>query len=409
MVRVVSLVRAVEELVRASRCAGPDELAGIAMRLAPLLGVRSLHAYLVDYEQLTLVPLRGTGVPARAEVPVEGTLAGRVFATGHALDATGREGHRLWLPMTGGTARLGVLEVLVDAAPAQRQLDDLRIVAALFADVLASRSAVGDAAERTRRRMPMQLAAEMIWSQLPPLAFEAPPVAISAVLEPCYDVGGDAFDYAVNDGIAHLAVFDTVGHGIAASALTSLAISAYRNARRCGLDLADTYRSVDKWIHAQYPDSFVTAVLAELDTATGTYRRICAGHPGELLIRNGQLVRELPAPTALPMGLSHLRRHAPRIGEVRLEPGDRLLLYTDGVIEARTEDGEFFGIDRLADFIARALADRLPAPETMRRLVAAILAHQYDRLQDDATAVLLEWRPDVRYGGPRRSPSAGSR
>jgi len=247
--------------------------------------------------------------------------------------------------------------------------------------------------ERTRRRLPMQLAAEIVWDLLPPLTFATPDVMISAILEPAYDVGGDAFDYAVNGDILHAAVFDAVGHGIDASALTSLAISAYRNARRCGLDLVDTYRSVDKWVSARHPHGFVTAVLAELDTGRGVCRKISAGHPGELLLRDGKLVRAMPAPTAMPLGLSHLGQPTPGVEEEALQPGDQILLYTDGVTEARTDDGEFFGQDRLVDFVTRTLADRVSAPETLRRLIHAILEHQHENLQDDATAVLIEWRP----------------
>ena len=77
-------------------------------------------------------------------------------------------------------------------------------------------------------------------------------------------------------------------------------------------------------------------------------------------------------------------------------------MYTDGVIEARTAIGEYFGIDRLRDFVNNALTDRLPTAETMRRLVHAILNHQNDNLQDDATALLIEWRPTST---PRRSPA----
>ena len=165
----------------------------------------------------------------------------------------------------------------------------------------------------------------------------------------------------------HAAVFDAIGHGIDASALTSLAISAYRNARRCGLDLVDTYRSIDKWVRAQHPGSFVTAVMAELDTGRGYCRKISAGHPGELLLRDGKLIKALPAPTAMPLGFGDLADPVPGVEEESLQPGDQLLLYTDGVIEARTEDGDIFGLDRLVDFVTRTWLTSAPR---RRRCVA---------------------------------------
>ncbi len=72
-------------------------------------------------------------------------------------------------------------------------------------------------------------------------------------------------------------------------------------------------------------------------------------------------------------------------------PSDRVLLYTDGVTEARSPDGDFFGPERLADLISRNLAGGLPTPETMRRVVRALLTHQQGQLSDDATMLLLEW------------------
>jgi serine phosphatase RsbU (regulator of sigma subunit) len=84
----------------------------------------------------------------------------------------------------------------------------------------------------------------------------------------------------------------------------------------------------------------------------------------------------------------------PEAGTERLEPGDRLVLYTDGVTEARDEDGGFFGVERLVDFLTKQTAAGRPAAETLRRLNLAILEHQVDVLQDDATTVLVEWLTD---------------
>jgi serine phosphatase RsbU (regulator of sigma subunit) len=346
---------------------------------------------LVDYEQLTLWPLQGTpGEPEPRKV--DGTLAGEAFCT--ALSTN--EDTCLWLPLLHGAERLGVLELQVKDYPSESARHDLEVIAALVAELIASRRFYGDAVERTRRRLPMQLAAEIIWNQLPPLTFAANGALVTAVLEPCYDVGGDAFDYAANGNIVLIALFDTVGHGISASALTTLTLNTYRNARRSGLDLADTYRSIDKWIRAQYPGAFVTAVLGELDTGTGRYRRIAAGHPAELHIRDGRALSALPTPTALPLGLGHMLPRPPGVTELVLEPGDTLMLYTDGITEARSADGELFGLDRLIDFIVTALAQGSPA-ETMRKLIHEIVSYENGELRDDATAALVQWQPSPLF------------
>jgi len=81
----------------------------------------------------------------------------------------------------------------------------------------------------------------------------------------------------------------------------------------------------------------------------------------------------------------------------QLEPGEWLLLHTDGVTEARNPRGETFGLDRFVDFVIRHIADGRPAPETLRRLIRAIREYHHDRLRDDATIVLLQWHGT---GGP---------
>ena len=345
----------------------------------------------MDYAQTELGPL---GAPDRDPLPVEGTLAGRAFTTGRAVAVASDGVPHLWLPLLDGASRLGVVEVVGATDDPDRPHRAAPALAAALGQLVETRRAYGDAIEHVRRRLPMQLATEIVWGLLPPTTFASRRVVVGGVLEPCYEIGGDVFDYAVNADGTHLALFDAVGHGISAAMLSTLALNAYRNARRTGLNLVDTYRSIDKWIRSQYPDTFLTAILAELDPASGRYRRICAGHPTELLLRQGRLVRSLPGPTALPLGMGTLHRSWPEVTEEALEPGDHLLLYTDGVVEARSASGEFFGTGRLAEFLSRALADGLPLAETMRRLVRAILDHQHEQLQDDATALCLQWLGD---------------
>lgn len=82
----------------------------------------------------------------------------------------------------------------------------------------------------------------------------------------------------------------------------------------------------------------------------------------------------------------------------QLEPGDRVLFYTDGITEARDDRGKEFGLHRLVDFVIRHNADGLPVPETLRRLVRSVMAYNSGRLQDDATVLLVEWQPGRNAG-----------
>jgi hypothetical protein len=391
----VSGIEALRGLLRQSHHARPEDLPQMAMRAAALIGATAMVVYLVDHRQRQLLPLMAGDVPPREPFLIDGTLAGRAFTTvvSFATDAE-TDSARVWAPLVNGAERLGVLEVVLPGPVDEATVEDCSTVAALLAELVVTRSLYSDTIERLRRREPMGLAAEMLRAQLPPLTFSTGHLVISGVLEPCYDVGGDAFDYAVNGDIAHLALFDAVGHGSAggmrAVVLASLALAAYRNARRAGLDLIGAYHHIDQAVHAHDRWGLITAVLAELDQRTGLLRVISAGHPSGVVIRHGKAVKVLPTPTALPVSLGHSR--PPVVVEEALEPGDHVLLYTDGIIEARSADGEPFGFDRLVDFTVKAVADQLPLPETTRRLVHAILDYQDDCLQDDATVLLVQWR-----------------
>jgi serine phosphatase RsbU (regulator of sigma subunit) len=138
---------------------------------------------------------------------------------------------------------------------------------------------------------------------------------------------------------------------------------------------------------------------------SGQFSWIPCGHPPPLLIRGNRVVKELSRPQRLPLGLTEVGEAGNRPTAItapepaplqteRLEPRDRLLLYTDGITEGRAADGTPFGIERLSDFIIRLSQDGTPAPETIRRLHHAISDYQHGHLGDDATIVMVEWMPD---------------
>ena len=384
-----SAAQQIVDLLTASHLAVPDDLPALIVEHAKRLGADDTALYLVDYEQRSLEPVPNHDGPVRDGVMIDTTLAGRCYRTLDVQQSTGDDGRvRVWVPVLDGVERLGVLEFDFDEN-GPGEWGGLAAFAGLVAEVVMAKQAYGDLFERVRRRKQMSVAAELAWNLLPPLTFGTDRVVISGVLAPAYDVGGDSFDYSVGAGHARIAIFDAMGHGLEAGLLASVAMATSRSSRRAGDDLSGTTKAIDSAIADQFGlDRFVTAVQAELDLATGRLQWVLSGHHPPLLLRNGRMVKTLGGEIGLPLGIGG----SVSVAEEMLEPGDQVLFFTDGVIEARSADGSFFGVDRLIDMVARTSASAMPAPETMRRLLHAILDHQEGELQDDATIVVAEWR-----------------
>jgi hypothetical protein len=383
---MTGLADAVRWLLDRSHLLDPTDLPAAVDDAARRLGASGAVVYLIDRDQRTLVPL---GREDRVPLSVEATLPGRAFQLTEIHDSAVDDQPRLWIPLLDGAERLGVVELLCSAEQTRTLREDAQVLISLVAELVISRSAYTDVYDRARATTPMTLAAELLWQQLRPTTVATERFVIAAALEPVAQVGGDAYDYAIDGDTVHLAVLDGMGHGLRATLLTSVALAAYRTSRRAGAGLRDIAVSMDQAIAEHFgADSFVTALLAQLDVLRGTLAILSAGHPPPLLLREGKIIGSVETEPGPPLGIG-LRDDA--IAELSLQPGDTLLLYTDGVVEARTPDGEFFGLQRLADFLARQAASQLPPPEVLRRLMDAILEHQKSDLQDDATCVLLEW------------------
>ncbi|RBY96049.1 serine/threonine-protein phosphatase [Blastococcus sp. TF02-8] len=379
-------------LLRASHHLRADQLGTAVLRTAPRLdGVRLAVVYVVDYEQQSLVPLGGEGVPAREPLDVDESTGGGAFRRVAPVSSRASDGAvTLWMPLLDGAERLGVLELVFDGDAPEGADEAIRAYAALVAELCVTRDEYSDVLTRLRRNRPMTIAAEIQWELVPPLTFGTDRIVIAAALEPSYEIGGDTFDYAVNGELADLMVLDAVGHGLPAALLATVAVGAYRSGRRAELSLTDISARMNRAIEEQFTASrFATALLVRLDLAGGTLHWVNAGHPAPLVVRDGALLPPHPCRSSLPLGL---QPGPAQECSVQLRPGDRVLLYTDGIVEARSPGGEFFGEDRLADFVVRAEAAGDPPPETLRRLMRSVLDHQAGQLQDDASIVLVEWR-----------------
>lgn len=370
------------------RHTSPQHVVGaVGDAAAPM--ARDVVLYLIDFEQEILQPLvDGSSLEVPMEESVGATLAGRAFQTGEAVTAERDGTVRVWVPVFEHSVRTGVLAVTVDEASPE-VLDHCRNLGMLAGLLVASAARYTDLVHVRKRGRSMTLAASMQWDLLPPLTLRTEQVVVAGMLEPAYEVAGDGFDHSVNGDRVDVAVFDGMGHGIGSTLLTTLAMGTYRHQRRERRDLAATHATIDDAVAMQFgPDAFVTGVLVRLDTATGALEMTNAGHPSPLLLRDRRVVGELATEPALPFGVGSDGDHVVRTS---LQPGDTVVLYTDGVVEARGPDGTEFGVDRLADLLERESSSERAPEEVLRRLVRAVLEHQGGPLRDDATLVLLRW------------------
>jgi serine phosphatase RsbU (regulator of sigma subunit) len=396
--------RVTAELLGQSHLMQPPGVAEALARAARPLGVSAAQVYLADLQQRHLAPLAAAGGRAPGRLPIDSTLAGRAYQTITVQSGRAGQDHQLWIPLVDGTERLGVLSLTVTDL-SEAMLARYRTLASLAGMLVAGKSSHSDTYAQVQRSREMALQAELVWAFLPPRTFATAGVQVCATLEPAYAAGGDAFDYSLLGDHLHVSIFDALGHDLAAGLLASVGLASCRSTRRADGSLASIMARADHAIASQFGEyRFVTALLCDLDLVTGLLRWIPCGHPPPLLIRGNRTVRELDRPSQPPLGLAGvMNRKVQALYDVeasavecteKLEPGDRLLLYTDGVTEGRAADGTPFGTRRLADFIIRHGGAGLPPPETMRRLNRAILDYQHGQLRDDATAILVEWKPD---------------
>jgi hypothetical protein len=367
----------------------PQLIAPLIAEEVGKVGGRDVSVLLQDYEQLMLVPLPGRRLVVGDPEPIAGSHAGRAFLDVAAVEVPQADGVRMYLPLLDGSDQVGVLALTMDT------LDDddrrlLRRLAGLVADMLVTKDSYTDRFIQARRRAPMSVAAEIQWSLLPPLRMSVPQVEVAGILEPAYEVAGDSFDYALNDDLLHVAVIDAMGHGLGAAVMATAAIGAYRHARRGDVGLSEIYAFMDEVIAGQFgPEHFVTAQMMRLNAATGYLQWVNAGHPAPLLIRDHDVIRRLKSPTTLPVGFGG---EEPRISEQRLQPGDRVLCFTDGLIEEHLAGREQFGLEQLIEVVMRVGRAEAGVRAMVRTLSHTLKQARGGITSDDATIFLIEWR-----------------
>jgi serine phosphatase RsbU (regulator of sigma subunit) len=379
----------VGELVRQLGTSPPFRLLDLARGyLAAAEKVEAVNLLLVDYGQQLLNPFGAYQGPPLGQERVDQGEAGAAYRTQTVRVDRVQLGWRACVPVTLGAERFGVLEVRLTAEPDPGLLVALEQVATAVAFALAAAGRATDEVELARRGRPLSLPAEIQWELLPRLALGAPEYAVAGTVEPAYDVGGDTFDYAAQPEALTMSVTDAMGHGLQAALLASLAVAALRNARRRRAGLLEQADHANRALHAQFGgERFVTGQLLRLDVPGGTGAVVNAGHPLPRLMRGGR-VESVGLNADLPLGVDPETIY--QVQPLQLEPGDRLVLLSDGVLDAAPKGGGAYGAGRLEEVLQAS--EELAPYEVARLIVQKVIAHRAGDLADDLTVVCLDWR-----------------
>jgi hypothetical protein len=368
----------------------PQLIAPLVAEEISRIGGKDISIHLQDYEQRLLVPLPGRGLKVGEPLAIDGSPAGKAFLTRKPHRLQLADGIRMFLPLLDGNEEVGVLSVTLNSVGSQ----DLRLLgrlAGLVADMIVTKDHYTDQFVQARRSSkPMSVAAEIQYKLLPPLSMRTPQVSVVAALQPTYNVAGDSLDYVLNDNILDLAVIDAMGHGLGAAILATVAMGAYRHARRADVGMGDLYRFMDNAMDEEFgPEQFVTGQLMRLDITSGHLQWVNAGHPAPIPVRGNKVIQRLDTPPTLPIGLGGA---SPVISSVQLARRDRVVVaFTNGLIEERKISGGQFGEKQLIDAIDQVSPLATGVDQLLRRVSLDLKRQRGEVISDDATLLIFEW------------------
>jgi serine phosphatase RsbU (regulator of sigma subunit) len=375
----------------------------VGERLASELAAREVSFLIADFSGHALIRLGHTGDSAATRtqgdetaerVPLIGSSPGRALASQAIVLEQDADVTRVFAPVTNRGEAIGVLDLLLDEAPDEQVLAEVALAAHALGYVVIANRRFTDLFEWGQRSVPLSLAAE-IQHRLLPGAYtcEAGQFTLAGWLEPAGNVGGDTFDFALERDVLHFSMTDAMGHEVGAALLATLMIGGLRNARRAGVGLAEQARLASDGLADNAPHGgFATGQVGRIDLRTGTATIVNAGHPLPLRLRDGGVER-VGLQADPPFGT--VRGHEYRVQELPLEPGDRFLFFTDGMLERNTTSVD------VEDMVATG-AEMHPR-EAVQHLTQAIFEATGGELIDDATALCLDW-----HGGPARNRTSSS-
>jgi len=231
----------------------------------------------------------------------------------------------------------------------------------------------------------LDLARRIQLSILPEKFPERTPFDVAARYVPMKAVAGDLYDYLVaGDRQAGLLIADVSGHGVPAALIASMVKMAATSQRAHAAHPAELLAGMNAALCGNTQGQFVTAAYVYLDGQAGKLRYAAAGHPSMLLLRSGQVVEV--AENGLLLAATEDATYTDRL--LAMERGDRLLLYTDGLLEAKNAAGQLFGEQLLAEALRKTAG--LGAAAAVQRIIAEV--EQWAASQeDDLTALVCDF------------------
>jgi serine phosphatase RsbU (regulator of sigma subunit) len=291
-----------------------------------------------------------------------------------------------------GVLRIGVLAVALGALLSTRGgaggHEQAIVLSALVAVALASGLASAERVRRERVLAAVRSVAEAAQHALlkpVPATIGQFQVAVrysAAAAEA--RIGGDLYALVPTPYGVRLIVGDVRGKGLAAVGTAALVLGVFREAAYDEPDLLDVVSRIERSLARNLgPDDFVTAIVVGCPAA-GPMEVVNCGHAPPLLVRDSDVLAVEPTNPAPPLGLRALCGETPTLQLLPFADGDQLLLYTDGVTEARNPAREFYP---LTDRVAQHLSD--DPSQTLAALHSELLSHVGGRLHDDAALLLL--------------------
>ncbi|MFD7610720.1 PP2C family protein-serine/threonine phosphatase [Streptomyces sp. NPDC059828] len=315
------------------------------------------------------------------QIPLAGSVYEEVLRSQRLVQATdGGQGQRVVLPVTNRGDTLGVLELTLPHVNAE-VLEQVEEAAHALAYIVIAGRRFTDLYHWGRRTTPLTLAAE-IQSQLLPSApcCEAAQFTLAGAVVPASSIAGDTYDYTLEYDTLHLSITDAMGHDVNAAVLATLLVNASRGARRDGCDLAEQARRIHQVLLDHSHGALATGQLLRIALDGSGAQLVNAGHLWPLCLRDGS-VEEVRLDVHLPFGVPSPEPF--RVQPLDLRPGDRLVLYTDGMQERQAE-----GVDLPA--LIRDTATEHPR-EVVQALTAAVTTACEGHLHDDASVLCLDW------------------